>query len=291
MTYSNWSLPDSLWAACLILGATSTTAFGQTEIPVRDSRISFVDRTTLSAERSGVLAVVPDEGARVQQGEIVIRLRDDVPQAILKLARARAASDVQVRMAEKSALAAAAEYDAAIEANRISSASSPAFPPTHMTRLRLKAEAAQLQVDAALHEKLLAQLAAEQAEAELRTYHVVAGMDGLVTRIFKHAGEGVQQGESIAQIVNTETLRIEGYVDVQQVEQIHPGMDVQVQVDATAGTASPPLKVSGKLGFVDISVQNLSGVVRVWADIPNQRGTIREGINATMKIIVPKNKP
>lgn len=263
----------------------------ESEIEVRDCRTSFVNRATLSSERAGVIAAVPREGELIQKDEIVIRLRDDVPRANLKVAEARAANSTQIQVAQKSALAAAAEYDAAIEANQISSSSNPAFPPTHMTRLRLNAEAAKLEIDAAKHEKELNVLLAEQAQAELQSYWVITQMNGFVTRVFKREGEGVQQGESIIQVVNTASLRIEGYVSVEEATSVELGMPVRVEFTIpNSKTKDLLVTEEGKLGFVDVSVQTLSGVVRVWAEVENKNGQLREGLAAKM-FILPFEEP
>ena len=76
---------------------------------MRDCRTSFVNRVTLSSERAGVIASVPREGDGIEKGKVVIRLSDQVPQANLKVAQARAKDGTQIQVAEKSALAAAAE--------------------------------------------------------------------------------------------------------------------------------------------------------------------------------------
>lgn len=276
----------SVGAVLVVLISLVRTTHADNEILVKDCRTSFVDRATLSSERSGVIASVPREGDVVEKDEIVIRLSDHVPRANLKVAEARAKNGTQIQVAEKSALAAAAEHDAAVEANQISSASNPAFPPTHMTRLRLNAEAAHLEIDAAKHEKLLNELLAEQAQAELQSYWVIAQMNGLVTRVFKREGEGVQQGESIMQVVNTDSMRIEGYVSVEDANSVHVGMPVRVRFEIpTAKREQQHVTEMGTLGFVDVSVQSLSGVVRVWAEVDNQSGRLREGLKAAMTIL------
>ena len=255
------------------------------EIPVRDSTTSFANRVSLSTERPGMLADVPKEGTRIKPDQLVIRLKDDVPLANLRLANARAEGESDIRIAEKAAAAAAAEYDAAVAANRISS-SNPAYPPTHMTRLKLDAEAAKLKIAKAQHEQTLNKLAAEQASAELRTYHVIAREGGMVTRIFKHPGEVIQQGEAIVQVVNTDVLRVEGYVKVTDVDKIRVGMPVRVTFQVPGDRSMKPSKpYSGKLGYVDVSVQEVSENVFVWAEIDNREAQLREGLTATMVII------
>ena len=79
------------------------------EIPVRESTTSFANPVTLSTERPGILAEVPKEGWRIKPDQLVIRLKDDVPLANLRLANARAESSIEIAIAQKAAASAAAE--------------------------------------------------------------------------------------------------------------------------------------------------------------------------------------
>ena len=155
-----------------------------------------------------------------------------------------------------------------------------------MTRLRLDAEAAKLQIEKAKHEQTLNQLAAEQASAELRTYHVIAREGGIVTRVFKRAGQGVQQGESVVQVVNTDVIRIRGYVKVTDVDKIRVGLPVRVTFQIPGDKSMMPSEpYTGKLGYVDVSVQEISENVLIWAEIDNREANLREGLTATMVIL------
>ncbi|MCA9000108.1 MAG: HlyD family efflux transporter periplasmic adaptor subunit [Planctomycetaceae bacterium] len=291
----NWAIWMA-FACCTAVAflVSSDDAVAQTpdRIPVQDSRAAFVDRVTFSCERTGVLIEVPEEGDKVTEGDIVVRLNDSVPQANLAAAQARTkVSEVEISVAEKTAKAAALEHDAAVEANRIpGSSGSPAFPKTHMDRLRLNAEAAGLQVDQKRREKEVNELTAAQALAELETFWIRSHFSGIVTKVIKRRGEGVQQGESIVEVVNTDRLRIEGYVSVENIQDIKPGMPVKVTVQLVGrDDLSSTREYDGKLGYVDVSVQQLAERVRVWAEIDNTNGWLREGLNVQMVILNDKS--
>ncbi len=268
------------------------------EVDVVDCRVLFVERRTLSSERSGILCFVVKEGDHVETGESVVRIEDSVPQSALAVAEARAASDVDVRVAKKESEAAHAEHRVALQANRNAPGT---YPDTEILRLQLTAEAADLKVEQAEHELEVNCLLRDQAQAELETYDVGAPLSGLVTRTFKGAGEGVQLAEPILELINTDTVRVEGFVSVRDASRIRPGMQVTAHVDprgdvpsSRAPQTEPRTEVKpfdGRLGFVDVSVQPVTRVVRVWAEVANRDGQLRDGLTARMTIHIADSVP
>jgi macrolide-specific efflux system membrane fusion protein len=272
--------------AVVVLGGLAPAAVAG-EVVVKECKTTFVQRITHSVDRPGLIDFVPEEGDRVAAGDLVVRLQDEVPRANLASASAKAESDVSIRLEEKNAETALVEYEAAVEANRLASASIPAYPPSHVTRLRLLLEGAQLKVQFEEHERRLNELARDQAQAELNTFRIHSRVQGVVVQVFKHAGEGVQQGEAILELVNTDRLRVEGFVSVADAMQIKPGLPVRVHFESLAGDEKAVFpELEGTLGFVDVSVHTLSNRVRVWADIDNRAGRLREGLPVTMLIQV-----
>ena len=272
-------------ATCTLFIGPFAAAQTPKEIEVSTCTTTFVDRITYSTERTGVISVVPEEGDVVKLGEVIVRLNDQVPQAVLAVNQARAESEIEIEAAEKTAESARLEYDAAREANSVSSPSNPAYPATRLRRLKLDAEAAGLQVNQARHEKHLAELTRDQAQAELESFWVTSDVGGVVTRVFKHRGEGVQQGEPIVQVVNTDRLRIEGYIGIEDLY-VKKGMPVKAtfQVHNLEGDLEEVV-LEAKLGFVDVSVGELTKQVRVWAEVDNSAGLLREGLGVEMVIL------
>ncbi len=272
---------------CLALACLTSPVIAQTPriVEVKNCSTTFINRITFSTERAGVLSVVPEEGDFVKEGDIVVKLKDNVPQAVLAVNQKRAQSEIEIQAAIKAADAAKLEHDAKVAANRVSGPNAQAYPATEISRLRLNAEAAELQADQARFEKILAELTRDQAQAELESYWVIAKIGGVVTRVFKHAGEGVQQGEQIVQVVNTDRLRVEGNVNVAEYD-IAKGMKVK----AIFSVPGPDGKViekefTGVLGYVDVSIAELSKEYRVWAEIDNSEGLLKEGLPVSMTIL------
>lgn len=257
-------------------------------IPVLECNVLFPERRTLASERSGILAEVVKEGDTIDAGDVVIRLKDDVPRSAFAVADARASSDVDVRLARKEREAADVEYQAALEANR----KLPAFSDVEVRRLQVAAEAAALRIEQADHELEIHRRLRDQARDELHTYSITSPISGMVTRAFKGSGEAVQVGEPVLEVVNTQVARVEGFVALADAPRVKPGMPVIVRVNlpVDAGASpdrarSPTIKpFEGRLGFVDVSVQPVTRVVRVWAEVDNRDALLRDGLTATMTI-------
>ena len=125
----------------------------------------------------------------------------------------------------------------------------------------------------------------DQSQAELDAMELKAPRQGLVTRAFKRTGEGSQSGEKIVEIVATRRIRVEFDVLAATAARLRVGMPVIVSVQ-------PPTSHEGKdldryptvLKFIDPTIGQVSRKVRVWAELDNSEGKLREGLAATVEI-------
>lgn len=252
-------------------------------IVVPQCRIKLIDQVELASDRAGVLAeVVAKEGSYVQKGDMVAKLRDETAVAAFRVAEHAAENDIQVRFAKKSADVARVEYDKARLTNQ---KSTRAVPEVELLRLKLAAERSILQIEQAEHEFRSSQLSRDEAQAQLSTYRIESPFDGFVTEVRKSAGEAVNQGDPILEIVNPNRLRIEGRVHVRDIAKVKPGAYVQVRLDVPGveiGDAQEFLE--GKIVFVDVSAQPVTFMVLVWAEVVNRGSTFRPGLTAEMTI-------
>ncbi|HVJ87595.1 MAG TPA: HlyD family efflux transporter periplasmic adaptor subunit [Caulifigura sp.] len=277
-----------------LVAAQTPVASASSTYEVRQARTTFVLRRNLSSDRVGVLDVTPEEGEFVTAGSIVVRLKDDVPRAVVAAAKAKSESESEIiaadKMAESERLEAKLMQEANDNAAKTGAASRPPYPRSDVERARLRAEAADLQTGVKREEKRLAGFELEKAQAELKTYHIVTPIDGIVTRLFKRAGEGVQQAESILEVVNTTVIRVEGRIPAVLATRVKIGSPVQVRFELGAlpehGPPPPVVNLDGKLGFVDVSTEGVGDerFVRVWTELSNPRQVLRDGTPAKMTI-------
>lgn len=279
--------------AAAVAGAAFGSAVGQEgRKPPRPSnlvvaergRVILADEAVLASDRPGILEFVePEEGSEVTAGQKVAGLKDEVAAAALRVAEATAKNDIEVRYAEKAAAVAEKEYQKALQANK---RYKDTLPEVEVERLKLSVERAKLQIEKAALDQQVAKFQAEEKAAELATYQIISPIDGLVTRVLKHQGEAVQQGDQILQVVRTDTVRVEGFVNVADVFRIKAGDPVQVRLDLPEAAPEVRERVfDGKIGFVDVTANPVSKQVRVWAEVPNEGNLLRAGLPAVMDII------
>lgn len=252
-------------------------------IEIGRCRIKLIDQVTLASDRSGIISYVEaEEGHEVQEGQKIAGLQDEVAAANLAVAQKKSENDVEIRFSTKAAELAQAEYDKALEANKIVK---NAVPDIEVRRLKLAAEKSALQIEQADHQRKLDALNRDQAQAELNTYRVKVPFDGTVTRVFKHKGEAVRQGDPILELASTRRVRVEGDLDIQHLTHVRPGCRVVVQLDIPEVDLDIEKETfEGRVEFVDVNVQPVSRQVRIWARVQNRGDFLRAGLTARMVI-------
>lgn len=250
----------------------------------KNCRVRLIDRVTLASDRPGVVDFVePREGDVVELGAKVAALRADVARAALAVAQKKTENDIEIRFSKKAAELADVEHQKALDTNRNVGKT---IPDIEVRRLKLAAEKGALQIEQADHDHSLAKLALEQARAELDAHEVFAPFGGLVTKVHKLKGEAVRQGDPILDLVSTDRVRIEGDIDLSQVWQIRRGDPVTVRLDVPDYELNEErLTFSGKVVFIDVLVNPVSGLVRIWAECENKDNILRDGLTTHMTIV------
>jgi multidrug resistance efflux pump len=266
-----------------ILFGAGALAWGSDDvgtIRLEGCRIKPADQVTLSVNQSGILDSVPCEGDCVEAGQRVILLEDELPRASLAAAEKEAANDVDIRYADVTGMVAHSEYEQALIVNSNVKGSLSAAEIRHR---KLQLEQCLLQIQQAQYKQAIAVLKRDEAAAQLKAFHVIAPFAGTVTKVLKHKGEAVRQGEPILELVNTRRVRVEGYLDVAHRRRVSPGTSVSVVPEIRAGepVVAP---VAGKILFVDTVVQPVTRQVRISADVENFDASLLPGLTAIMTI-------
>ncbi|MCA9075926.1 MAG: HlyD family efflux transporter periplasmic adaptor subunit [Planctomycetaceae bacterium] len=287
-------------------------------VTVDSCAVKFVNISTYATERPGIIAELPfEEGDIVQAGDLVVQLRDEVAQANLRLRVAQAAMTKPIAIAIKERDAAEIALTSAQNANKVAA---NAFPATEIERLQLIYDARILQVQQAEEEVSLSEIAKEQADAELLSYSVHAKFSGLVTKVHKHVGEAVNLDDDIITIVDTNRVRVSGWIRYEDARKIQVGDGVRIQLDFSqlksglnedifssdvlnidddlGGAAETPQRTplpeeekvfAGRVGFIGVDTRDDSGYsdeLRVWAEVENRDNILLEGLPAKMTIQV-----
>lgn len=180
---------------------------------------------SLSPRVSGLVKRVRvDAGDRVKAGKVLIEL--DSAMAKLALDRTRAAAEeARAQLAEK---------------QRLHNEAREMFDRGLIPETRMHAADSERRVAAAGLDRLVAEQK-EQAEV-VRRHTVVAPFSGVVSRRLTDAGEWVNTGTAVLELVDTRRLRIDVQVPQERYSQIVVGSPVVIELDANVGQV-----LSGKI--------------------------------------------
>ena len=238
----------------------------------------------------------------------------------LAIAQKQAKNDVQVRFAKKSSEVAGAELERALRSRTSVSDSvsqseidslqlslertvleveqsqldreiadiTRAVKETELKSLKLAAEQAALELEGAEHEHDLTidsrktkQNGFELAMLKLRDRQIEAPIGGVIVKIFRRRGEWVEPGEKVMRIVRMDRLRVEGFVNAQQIRGEMSGMPATLTVELHE---KPQAQFTGKVVFVSPEIDPVNNQVRVWAEFDNPDLLLRPGMRVSMTI-------
>lgn len=258
------------------------------EIKANDCHINIIDKVTIPAARGGVLSVVNcDVGNLIKSGDLIAKVKDEVALAQFMTAQTTASNNVEILFAEKSAEVAQVEYAKALRSNAV-------LPNTvtdiELRRLKLNYEKAELQKLNAQKDHEVAGCKRDEADEILKTHTVTAPMAGLVTKLFKRTGDGVREGEAVLEVVNTDRMRVAGYVQFRDRSRLQIGDTVQVQIEVEGGDPLPEEDeiFLGRITFIDNAVQKVRPEVKIHAEVTNRNGILCDGLTCSMKILPGK---
>lgn len=254
------------------------------EIKVDKCFLNVIDKRTLAASRAGILAFVkPEEGHTLKVSEVIAKVRDEIAAAQFATADKTAKNDIEIRFAKASADLAQIELLKATQANAT-------LPGTitniEIQRLRLASDRAALQIENAQKEFDIAGSKRDEAGELLNTHVVETTMGGLVTKVYKHTGEAVREGDPIIDIVNTDRMRVRGYVAYANASKVHLGDKVSMKLDVSeADLAEKDMVFEGKVTYIAPSVSRSSSPeVEIYAEVANRDGVLRDGARVFMSL-------
>lgn len=256
------------------------------EIELDLCRIKLKDHALLAADRPGILATITKkEGERVRKNDPVALLKADVARAAWEVATKKANDRTEIEYAKKAAKQSELEVKKAKEVNAEQAGTISAI---EIQRLILQWEKDKASIQKAEMQKEILTKQAEEAKAQLDTFTVTAPFDGWVKTKLKSVGEAVRQGDPIIEIVNTEVVLVEGYIDYRDRPRIKVGNMVDVQLqdeDAEDGTYRlHGARYPGKIVFIDRIAQARTQEVLVKAEVRNTRGILYPGLTTRMTI-------
>lgn len=265
MNVKNRYLPGILWLPLQFVFAS--TAFCQNDVEPKAAEeavvgiAQFARKAELTFGTAGqIAAMYVQEGETVAAGDVVAKLDDRTARASLKEAIERASSRGALLAAEAQ-LAAAKSRLAAVEKANLSYHN--AFSQQAVADLREAVEVAAESVRQQAEQIEIADASKKTAESQLEALRLAAPFDGTIVRKLKSVGEGVDPVAGVYQLVSDRRIRVEFFVPESQIDSYRRGMAVRMRPATGGGEQS----VFGTVGFVDLSIQPVRRVIRVWTEI------------------------
>lgn len=281
-----------LVAACQASGRIEAAEPG--ELGPFDVVIAEINEIKVPAQELGLIRelnvklgdIVEQDQTLGRVDDSAVRLERDRIEAELKIAVHRWESDLAVQLSEKALGVADAELARAKQSN---AGVANTVSQTEIDRLQFARDRAALEIQQAGLNRRQAELTVEQkrhelalAELAIRRREIRAPSPGLVVEVLHVAGEWVEPGEPVVRILNTQRVHAEAMVDARKVGADIVGRRVSVVV---SGEAQPPLRLEGRINFVDPRINVVSGECRISAEIDNPERRLRPGQRASMMIL------
>jgi multidrug resistance efflux pump len=177
----------------------------------RDGRVA-ADVVTIAPDVSGLVSdVLVHDNQTVRKGDVLFRIDPDRFQLALQQAQAVAASRK-------------AEFDEAVR----EAARTERLNDLSVSRESQEQRVARAEEDAASYRQALADQAV--AELNLQRSSVRSPVDGTVTNVDLEPGDYVVTGKGVMALVDSATLRVEGYFEETKLPRIHPGDRVSIRL-------------------------------------------------------------
>lgn len=229
--------------------------------PSRDATMGFSQPTQ-------VQEVLVKGGQSVKAGDLLIRGDDREDQALLKLQRMRAETDLPVRGAKAAMDLADIEYKRLQEARQQGGSS-----PQELDRARLTLERATVEYQQAILNQRQEVVQIERLDARIVHLRLQAPFDGQIDNIQVDVGQSVSENDKVIRIVNVDVL----WIDVPA-----STFDAATQTVKDGDKAWVLVEAAGKFRMMEGKVIEVSPVAdfssrtrRVRAEIANPKGAQR----------------
>ncbi len=276
---------------------TNYSLFAQSPTPstqVINPILKLIDKVSVPTEVSGTIETMHvQEGSVLIAGQPIATIRSHALRMQLRRAELdrntaayRAENDIEIRDAEKSLAVAKTELDRVLSANR---RVPETFIQGEVDRYQLLVDRATLAVERAQFEQKLAQSALELAEHEvssaselLSRYTITSPIGGTIASLLAQRGEWLEIGQTIAEVVSTKRLRVEGFLHSDAVPTAQPGSQAAVKI-----LTSPNqwIEAKGTLTFISPDVNPINSQTRVFIDVDNSSLGLSPGLMVEASIV------
>jgi len=229
-------------------------------------------QSELGSPATGILEeLLVDRGSRVSKGMVVARLRSDLEQASLDLAKARAESTAiielgreRVNLLKKDAARTSELYEKKITAT------------AQFDKTLSELQQAVLQLRQAETDQEFAVLEMKRAAALLAQRTIISPIDGYVTKLIMAPGENAFEQAKIIKIAQIDPLRVEVHLPIAAFPMIKVGMTAEVRPTQPAGSVQ-----TATVSVIDKVLDAASDTFGVRLILANPNHDMPAGVNCT----------
>ena len=235
------------------------------------------DQAILQSEIPGIVdRILVKEGDLVEEGQAIVELRRQRQEIALEVSRAG-----QLR-AEAQAAETRALLDTARRERDRATAAADVLAKKDVDEARDAVERLEASLRVQMADVARSQQDVKLKEHELKQTRLVAPFAGTVTRILVHRGDALNPVETqVAELFDMNRLYVEVLLPRQEALRLPVGTAIAVRVEAEwLGKAG---SVTGRVSYVNPTVDAASRMVTVKIDVPNPTGSIRPGMVATVR--------
>ena len=269
------------------------------QLRAENCMVGYIDKVEVPAMAQGKLKSIKiEEGMTIKKDDLIAVIDDTPAQLNLELKKAEeeeailnATNDINLKDGKNSAKIARAEAESYKELHEKRGTSW-----WEMQKKILESERAELRVTLAEMQMKIAkaQYFAKRselriAEDEIKRRQITAPFDGFIEKREAQLGQWVQPGSPIATLVRMDTLKVEGDIKLEYIDQVARGTAVVVEI-FNRGDDEKPIRVNATISYVSTEI-NMDDRHRVWAEVKNQpigneNWVIKPGMRA--EIIIPR---
>jgi membrane fusion protein (multidrug efflux system) len=203
-----------------------------------------------------------NEGDRVRRGQPLAKFKDQVLQAAAAYASADVATQrMNVRVAEAESARAVALFAEGAIAQRDRD---NALVALETARSRLSLAASQ----------------AANAEDRLKSATLTAPAAGVVSKRYVQAGDRVDNGKPVLELVDTRVLQLAASVPTEWLSELRIGRPVELTVAQLDSS-----EVSGRISRINPTADPATRQIQIYVDVPNPRETLVGGLFVSGRVL------
>lgn len=178
----------------------------------------------LSVMHDGVVAsVVVEEGEKVEKGQLLLHLRDEVVASLVKAKEVATNLEAESAIAKAELRLARNEYDRASKIRKLSAASQVEVERAKTKAIVAEANVAQIKRDI---QQKKCELQLEQAR--LQAHRLTAPFQGTIVRVNCEMGQAAKHGEPVMRLVDLRALRVSLHLPWAWRQHVQRGMMVNL---------------------------------------------------------------